>query len=99
MIGEGDEVGHHTQNAVREEFQVSGHSRNHLRLHGGHVHEDLQESNQTGQEESKTNLPVITFHFNFSCAFCPQLSAGKKNITVKLLPQSHLTARTASLKI
>lgn len=69
VIREGDEVGHHTQNAVREELQVSGHSRNHLRLHGGHIHEDLHESNQTGQEESKTNLPVITFHFSFSCVF------------------------------
>ena len=47
VVGEGDEVGHHTQNAVREELLVSGHSRHHLRLQRGHVHEDLQASNQT----------------------------------------------------
>lgn len=30
VVREGNEIGHHTQNAVREEFLVSGHSRHHL---------------------------------------------------------------------
>lgn len=30
VVREGDEVGHHTENAVREEFLVSGDSRHHL---------------------------------------------------------------------
>lgn len=30
VVREGNEIGHHAQNAVREEFLVSGHSRHHL---------------------------------------------------------------------
>lgn len=45
MVGKGDEVGHHAQDAVREELLVSGHSGHHLRLQRGHIHEDLQASN------------------------------------------------------
>lgn len=45
MVREGNEIGHHAQNAVREELLVSGHSRHHLWLQCGHVHEDLQTSN------------------------------------------------------
>ena len=47
MVGEGDEVGHHAQNAVREELLVSCHSGHHLGLQRGHIHEYLEASNRT----------------------------------------------------
>ena len=42
VIGERDEVGDHTQQAVREELLVSGNSSQNLILKDGNVHEDLQ---------------------------------------------------------
>lgn len=79
VVREGDEVGHHTQNAVREELLVSGDSRHNVWLHCGHVHENLQESHWTGWTESRTKLPQLTPHFSFSCDCWLYLSAGKEN--------------------
>lgn len=42
MIGERDEVGDHTQQAVREELLVSGNSSRNLILKDGNVQEDLE---------------------------------------------------------
>lgn len=44
MIREGDEVGDHTQQAVREELLVCGNSRKNLILKNGNVHEELEEN-------------------------------------------------------
>lgn len=42
MIRERDEVGDHTQKAVREELLVGGNSSQNLILEDGNVHEDLE---------------------------------------------------------
>lgn len=42
VIGERDEVGNHTQQAVREEFLVGGNSSKNLILEDSNVHEDLE---------------------------------------------------------
>lgn len=42
VIGERDEVGDHTQQAVGEELLVSGNTRQNLILKDGNVHEDLE---------------------------------------------------------
>lgn len=43
MIREGDEVGYHAQQAVREELLVCGNSTKNLVLEDGNVHEELEQ--------------------------------------------------------
>lgn len=43
VIREGDEVGDHTQQAVREELLVCGNSSKNLVLKDGNVHEELEQ--------------------------------------------------------
>lgn len=43
VIREGDEVGDHTQQAVREELLVCGNSTKNLVLEDGDVHEELEQ--------------------------------------------------------
>ena len=54
MIGEGDEVGDHTQQAVREELLVCGHSTEDLVLKDGNVHEELEQREDRNAEEYTT---------------------------------------------
>lgn len=48
MVREGDEVGHHTQQAVWEELLVRGHSSRDFILKDGDVHENLGDSGGGG---------------------------------------------------
>lgn len=53
MIREGDEVGDHTQQAVREELLVCGNSSKNLVLKDGNVHEELEQ--RKGKEGEAQN--------------------------------------------
>lgn len=61
MIREGDEVGDHTQQAVREELLVCGNSSKNLILKNGNVHEELeQRKGKEGEAQNNSGCLVAS---------------------------------------